>query len=79
MNHQYFLTGLVFVGMCLATVVTAAPNKIDRNNYVIGTQTFGARYQFTNKSRIVETSQAILDMGSNILKFLMSDRYYGDA
>jgi len=37
-------------------------------NYVIGTQTFSPAYQFTNKSKRVETAEAILQMGSNIIK-----------
>ncbi len=57
---------------------SAATKIIDTFNYVVGTQTFGARYQFTGQPKIVETAQAILDMGSNILKFGMSDRYSGD-
>jgi len=40
-------------------------------NYIVGTQTIGATYQFTEESVLVETAQAILDMGSNLLKFTM--------
>jgi hypothetical protein len=52
-------------------------SDIDRFNYVIGTQTIGAAYQFTAEPRIVETACAILDMGSNTLKFRMSKDYFG--
>ena len=75
----------LFVSMCcvlallvIPVVSSAATKIIDTFNYVVGTQTFGARYQFTNQTKIVETSKAILDLGSNILKFGMSDRYSGD-
>jgi len=44
-------------------------------NYVVGTQTIGATYQFTEESLLVETAQAILDMGSNLLKFTMGRDY----
>lgn len=37
-------------------------------NYVLGTQTFGVKYQFTDETRLVETAKAINDMGSNVLK-----------
>lgn len=44
-------------------------------NYSIGTQTIGPSYGFTNEDRLVETSIAILDMGSNILKISLSLGY----
>ncbi len=63
-------------------IATAQPeghalSDMDRFNYVIGTQTFGAAYQFTDESRVVETAQAILDMGSNVLKFQLGKGYHG--
>ncbi len=47
----------------------------DAFNCVIGTQTIGATYQFTQESVLVETARAILDMGSNILKLTMGRGY----
>jgi hypothetical protein len=44
-------------------------------NYIVGTQTIGATYQFTEASVLVETAQAILDMGSNLLKFTLGRDY----
>lgn len=41
-------------------------------NYVVGTQTIGASYQFTKESKLVETARAILKMGSNTLKFSLA-------
>jgi hypothetical protein len=38
-------------------------------NYCVGTQTFAPKYHFTEKTRLVETAQAMLDMGSNVIKF----------
>jgi hypothetical protein len=52
--------------------------EVERFNYVLGTQTIGAAYQFTNETRLVETAQAILDMGSNALKFSLGKTYYGE-
>jgi len=51
------------------------PAAPDGFPYVIGTQTFGAAYQFTDAARLVETAEAILAMGSNTLKFGMSEDY----
>jgi hypothetical protein len=50
-----------------AAFATNAP--LDSYNYVIGTQTIGAAYQFTKEPRLVETARAILAMGSSTLKF----------
>jgi hypothetical protein len=44
-------------------------SPIDSYDYVIGTQSIGAAYQFTKETKLVETAQAIQAMGSNILKF----------
>ena len=57
---------------------TAALPEVERFSYVLGTQTIGAAYQFTNETRLVETAQAILDMGSNVLKCSLSKTYYGE-
>ena len=42
---------------------------------VLGTQTFGVRYQFTSKTRLVETAEAIHAMGSDILKCYLGRDY----
>ncbi len=62
----------------------ADENKVDRFNYIIGTQTIGSKYQFTDKARLVETAERIHDMGSNILKFRLGpgfdhDNYSGSS
>ena len=38
-------------------------------NYCVGTQTFSPKYHLTEKTRLVETAQAMADMGSNVIKF----------
>ncbi len=50
--------------------------KIADYNYIIGTQTIGAKYKFTNETNLVETAKAIRAMGSNLLKMSMSPRYF---
>jgi hypothetical protein len=49
---------------------------LDRYNYVLGTQTIGPGYGFTEETRLVETAQVILDMGSNVLKISMGSNYH---
>jgi hypothetical protein len=44
-------------------------------NYILGTQSIGATYQFTAQPLMVETAQATLDLGSNLLKLTMGRDY----
>ena len=44
-------------------------------NYILGTQSIGATYQFTDQTLMVETAQAVLDLGSNVLKITMGRDY----
>ena len=50
-------------------------SELEAFNFIIGTQTIGATYQFTSESLLVETARAILDTGSNLLKFTMGRGY----
>lgn len=50
--------------------------EINSYNYVIGTQTVGAKYKFTEETNLVETAVEIRKMGSNLLKMSLSPRYY---
>lgn len=66
-------------GMLFALTLPAQAQKreppltpLDAYNFVLGTQTIGASYQFTRQPRLVETAQAILDMGSRTLKFALA-------
>lgn len=74
------LLALVGFSRWAASAELASMPPIDRFNYVVGTQTIGASYQFTSQPRLVETAQAILDMGSNVLKFRLAGmRKKGDG
>lgn len=68
-------------GLCAAAASEggSVPSQpaLDRFNYVIGTQTIGASYQFTSESKLVETARAIMEMGSNSIKFAMSGKDAG--
>jgi len=48
---------------------------VEAFNYILGTQSIGATYQFTDQPLMVETAQAILDLGSNVLKITMGRDY----
>ena len=50
--------------------------QIAEFNYVIGTQTVGAKYKFTSETNLVETAKAIREMGSNVIKMSMGPRYW---
>jgi hypothetical protein len=52
-----------------------ATSKAAPFNYVIGTQTFSPSYQFTKQTRLVETAEAIRELGATVIKFEMAKRY----
>lgn len=61
---------------------SSAPAPMDGFNYVIGTQTFSPAYHFTRQPSLLETAEAIRDMGATVIKFEGSPRYkrrYGVA
>ena len=49
---------------------------VDAYDYVLGTQTFSPKYHFTDKNRLVETAEAIRDMGSNTIKCHLGVKVY---
>ena len=51
--------------------------EIDRLNARVGTQTFSPRYHFTTNSTLVETAQAIDEMGSDIIKLYLGNGMSG--
>jgi hypothetical protein len=52
-----------------ASAGTAPVTNLDTYNYGAGTQSFGASYQFTRKPRLLETAEAIREMGASAIKF----------
>lgn len=44
----------------------------------VGTQTVGVRYQFTDKSALVETAEAIQELGCDTLKIAVTPKYTDD-
>ena len=41
--------------------------ELDAFNCVVGTQTSAAKYGFTGKPRLLETAQALRDMGASVI------------
>ena len=72
--------GINILVVLLFMLLSCNNNNLDVDlkefNYIIGTQTVGAKYKFTEETNLVETAKAIHEMGSNILKFSLSPRYY---
>jgi hypothetical protein len=69
------VTGLIMAITAYTKDSSKMEEEIDDFNFVIGTQTVGAKYKFTNKTMLVETAEQIQSMGSNLLKFSMHPRY----
>lgn len=71
---------LFFVGFYFISAQNKVSCKLEKQienyNYIIGTQTVGAKYKFTSETNLVETAKAIREMGSNLLKMSMSPRYW---
>jgi hypothetical protein len=61
---------LTFVSFLL--LASAGMADVDRFNYILGTHSIGSNYQFTDKTRLIETAEVILGLGSNIMKFRLS-------
>lgn len=79
---KYLLTPIL-CAFLLALLQASAPGQSERiaqptamsangYNYVLGTQAIGGSYQFTASPPLVEAARAILEMGSNTIKFSLT-------
>jgi len=59
----------------LALAATLSDPDVDGYNVRVGTQTFAGLYQFTTNTLLVETAEAIRDLGSDIIKFYLGADY----
>lgn len=74
---KHLLTLLLLA--CVLETMASSPSKkeiLRDYNYIVGTQTVGAKYKFTRQTNLVETAIEIAKMGSNTLKISMSPRYW---
>lgn len=67
------LLAAAIAGGCVLAAAEAGsaqgPSLVERFDFVLGTQTFGAAYHFTTDSPLVETAREIAALGSNTIKF----------
>jgi hypothetical protein len=54
-----------------AHAASEAEFKPNRFNWILGTQTFGPQYQFTDQHPLLETANVIESMGASIVKFAL--------
>ena len=70
----------ILVAICafrLCVAATLADREVDAYNVRLGSQTFGPRYQFSAGTKLVETADALRDMGSDLVKFYAGRDYPG--
>ena len=80
MKNKLFLVSYMYV--ILFTSYSCQKNNFEQEmnefNFIIGTQTIGAQYKFTQETNLVETAKAIRNMGSNILKISLGPQYFDE-
>jgi len=83
-SRRLLLSAVVLLAMTMLAILAFrntegnAPSINDEMkefNYVVGTQSVGAKYKFTEETNLVETAIRIREMGSNLMKFSMHPRY----
>lgn len=62
---------LLILSALLSLPSPATADRRSSFNTVLGTQTIGAVYHFTQQTALVETAQAIQQMGSHVIKFML--------
>ena len=63
------LSGAFLSGSISLAAVFLSDPAVDFFNVRVGTQAFGVKYQFTTNTPLVETAEAITNLGSDIIKF----------
>lgn len=67
-----FVTLLISVGASFrAHAASEVEFKPNRFNWILGTQTFGPKYQFTDQHPLLETANVIEEMGASVVKFAL--------
>jgi len=75
MKYQFLYLPIIIGALFSCSTTEQEAGRIaDEYNYIIGTQTIGAKYKFTEKPVLVETSDRIREMGSNILKISLNPK-----
>lgn len=76
-----WVTAALFIFLTLGTARAAnlSNAQVDTYNCRIGTETFAGMYKFTGNTLLVETAQAITNMGSDTIKFYMGANTSGQS
>jgi hypothetical protein len=71
----------VVASLALCTVqaraFTLSDPQVDQYNVRVGTQTFSGLYRFTTNNELIETANAITNMGSDVIKMELAAGYWG--
>src|SRR5206468_2455650 len=59
----------LLAGLAPARAASLSDAAVDRYNVRVGTQTFDGLYQFTTNNLLIETANAITNLGSDVIKF----------
>ncbi|HEV2437018.1 MAG TPA: DUF2341 domain-containing protein [Verrucomicrobiae bacterium] len=70
---------LIVLGMGISRAANLSNPQVDAYNCRIGTETFAGMYKFTGNTLLVETAQAITNMGSDTIKFYMGQNTSGQS
>jgi Concanavalin A-like lectin/glucanases superfamily/Domain of unknown function (DUF2341) len=71
---HFLAAAALLVTVAVTATIRAAPlsdPQVDSYNMRVGTQTFAGLYKFTTNTLLVETAQAITNLGSDTIKFYM--------
>lgn len=68
----------ILLVLATAAASHAAENRIPRPSLVVGTQSIGAKYKFSDSPLLVESARQIHRMGSDILKIAVTPKYQDD-
>ncbi len=70
---------LTVPGMGVSRATNLSNPQVNTYNCRIGTETFAGMYKFTGNTLLVETAQAITNMGSDAIKFYMGQNTSGQS
>ncbi len=70
------ITFTIILCLCSLHLLAQYDAEVENYNYVLGTQTIGPKYKFTQEDALIETAKAIYNMGSKSLKISLAVSSY---
>ena len=70
---------LCIAAVCSARAAALSDPQVDAYNMKIGTETFAGMYQFTTNTMLVETAEAITNLGSDVIKLYCGPNTSGQS